>query len=174
MSLALAACAAPPPRYIPQVSAPAAVQTAAPAQVYAYPAQGQDTQRARRDRYECHNWAVSQSRYDPSSMPAPRMAYYEAPAPADYESTAVLAITGAAMGAVVANPRNAGTGAAVGAVIGGLLGAASDSARQEDAQRQADARNTAASRQYNQDSQRTDDYRRALSACLEGRGYNIR
>ncbi|MFT4173687.1 MAG: glycine zipper domain-containing protein [Rhodocyclaceae bacterium] len=173
-SLVLAGCATPLPPYVQQAPAPVAVQAPAPTQIYVYPAQGQDAQRTRRDRYECHNWAVGQSRYDPSAMPAPRAAYYQAPPAPSYQDTAVLAITGAAMGAAVANPHNAGTGAVVGAVVGGLLGAASDATRQEEAQRQADLRNAAANRQYSQDSQRADAYRRALSACLEGRGYNIR
>jgi hypothetical protein len=36
------------------------------AELYVYPARGQSTDQAQRDRYECHLWAVDQTRFDPS------------------------------------------------------------------------------------------------------------
>ena len=40
--------------------------------VYSYPERGQSPARQDRDRYECYEWAMRQSRYDPSlAQPAP-------------------------------------------------------------------------------------------------------
>jgi hypothetical protein len=34
--------------------------------IYVYPSKGQTEKQLDRDRYECHNWAVAQSHYNPS------------------------------------------------------------------------------------------------------------
>jgi len=39
---------------------------ASAAELYVYPARGQTDDQAQRDRYECHLWAVDQTRFDPS------------------------------------------------------------------------------------------------------------
>ena len=62
----LAGCEAPPPRrpqpYRQQVApAPEPVT-----EVIAYPAQGQSEQQLDRDRYECHQWSVKQTGFDPT------------------------------------------------------------------------------------------------------------
>jgi hypothetical protein len=36
------------------------------AELYVYPARGQSADQVQRDRYECHLWAVDQTRFDPS------------------------------------------------------------------------------------------------------------
>ena len=38
-------------------------------QVYFYPKTGQSTEQQSRDHYECYNWAVQQTRFDPSQLP---------------------------------------------------------------------------------------------------------
>ncbi|MFA9438317.1 YMGG-like glycine zipper-containing protein [Uliginosibacterium sp. sgz301328] len=169
LAVVVAGCATPPPsRYAP---APAA-RTETP--IYAYPARGQTEQQTRRDRFECYNWAVNQSGFDPNyAQQAPAPAYVE-PAPNDHANTVILAATGAIIGAAVSNPHNAGTGAAIGAVVGGLTGAAADSAQQQDAQRAADASNAAIQRRGDSYGAQSNGYRRAMTACLEGRGYHVR
>ncbi|MDD5100796.1 MAG: glycine zipper 2TM domain-containing protein, partial [Syntrophales bacterium] len=87
--------------------------------------------------------------------------------------TAALAVAGAVLGALIGGPHHAGQGALIGAAGGAIAGAASDGARIEAAQRQQDAY---AARNRTQDAQlyeKAADFRRAMGACLEGRGYSV-
>jgi len=165
IALSLAACVAPPPRAVAEVpSAPP------PTDVYVYPNQGQSDAQLDRDRYECNTWAVKQSRYDPSEVHAEAQRVHVIAGSPPGANTAVGAVGGAVVGSVLAGPRDAGAGALVGAVAGAIMGAASDSAQQDQAARtqaRYDARTAAA-------EQRAQDYRRAISACLEGRGYTVK
>jgi len=139
-----------------------------PPRVYFYPTQGQSPEQQDRDRYECYNWAVKQTGFDPSRSLPQRERVAVVPSRAPGETTVGAAITGAIIGAMVSNPRNAGGGAIVGAAAGGLLGAAAENSQQQRVEqiqtRRGDAR------------QRRDaaEYRRAMSACLEGRGYSVK
>lgn len=170
-TLSLAACATPPPRTVRQEAPPAAPVT----DVVAYPRQGQSERQLRRDRYECHLWAVRQSGFDPSRervalAAAPRVL----PDPPSGHDTAAGAIGGAAVGAVVSHPGHTAEGAAVGAVVGAVAGAASDASREARAQRIEDVYAERAARRNQAGWQRADGYRRAISACLAGRGYTVR
>jgi hypothetical protein len=148
--------AAPPPPY-PQ-----------PAEIYVYPERGQSPERQDRDRFECYRWAVRQTRFDPSRQqagPAPRVRVIPIRPPvAD-------TIAGAATGAVIGGIATySGEGAAIGAAIGGVVGAISDVHREHtrrDLERSLEARAPAG------EGGRARRYRRALSACLEGRGYAV-
>src|SRR5882757_2625737 len=40
-------------------------------EVYAYPLQGQSPEQTDRDRYDCHEWAVKQTTFDPSAPGVP-------------------------------------------------------------------------------------------------------
>jgi hypothetical protein len=144
-------------------------------QVYVYPAKNQSAEQLDRDRYECYLWAVTQSGFDPSQPSlAPHQRVEVVAAPAAGADTVAGAIAGAVIGAAVSDPRHTGTGAAVGAVIGGVLGSASDAARAQDArqvQRRMDQREAERLARIEQQS---SDYRRALTACLEGRGYTVK
>jgi hypothetical protein len=62
----------------------------------------------------------------------------------------------------------------VGAVIGGAIGAADDAARTERARRIEDSINAREQRIAAAMDQKASGYRRAIGACLEGRGYNVR
>jgi hypothetical protein len=159
----LAACVTPPPRTY-TVPAPA------PQRVFVYPANGQSAEQTDRDRYECHVWAVQQTGVDPSRADA--SAYERVvvqPANPPGSGTAVGAIGGAILGALIAGPRDAGAGLVIGGATGAIVGSASD------ANAQAQARET--QHQYNQSAAagraRADSYRRAISACLQGRGYTV-
>lgn len=157
-----------------------AIQTQPPPRVdvAAYPRNGQSDYQQRRDRYECYNWAVAQSGFDPGRLntrqvPAPPPVHVEPNPPAGTDTVA-LGVTGALIGATVANPRNAGGGAIVGLLLGSLFGAASDSARAASAQRIEEAANMRYDARQHQLYERADRYRRAMAACLEGRGYTVR
>lgn len=162
-ALLLAACVTPPPRTV-------VVPTPPPQRVFVYPANGQSPEQTERDRYECHVWAVQQTGVDPSRADAP--AYERVvvqPANPPGAGTAVGAITGAIIGSVIAGPRNAGAGLVLGGATGAIIGSASD------AQAQAQANQTQA--QINQSMAagraKADSYRRAIGACLQGRGYTV-
>jgi hypothetical protein len=170
----LAGCAdAPPPRHPMRYYAPAPVQPVERvAEVIAYPARGQTPEQLDRDRYECHRWAVQQTGFDPSAQPAavpppPRAA--ELPPPGS--GTAAGAVTGAILGAIVARPGREGGGAVIGAITGAAVGNAAETSARADAER-ADA--YAAASQGARDAGRGGAYRRAMSACLEGRGYTVK
>jgi len=160
-------------------AAPAAV-AASPAPVATtdvifYPNAGQSAVRQDRDRYECYLWSVKQSGFDPSQANlAPPQRVVVQPANPPGAAVAAGAIAGAVMGAAIGSPHDEGQGAAIGAVAGAMLGAAAESSQQAQAaqlQGQYDA--SAAARQARLDAQ-AGAYRRAMSACLEGRGYTVR
>lgn len=136
--------------------APAAV-----AQTYVYPAKGQSAQQQQTDEAECRTWATGQTGVNPS-QPAPTVAT------AGGGGEAVRgAAGGAALGAIGgAIAGSAGKGAAIGAAVGGARGLFARFGREREqatAQSQVDAQHQAA----------MSDYKRALAACLTGRGYTV-
>lgn len=144
-------------------------------QVYFYPQKGQTTDQQSRDHYECYNWAIKQTGFDPSqsSIPPQRRVKVVPMPPPGYD-TAVLAITGAVLGALIAGPRHAGAGALIGAGSGAIAGAASEASRQEYARQMQEAyvnRDQALETRY---EGKAGDFRRAMGACLEGRGYTVK
>ena len=178
--LGLAACYYPAPyhrvvvtRPAPDYSVRASVAPVAP--IFFYPKAGQTPAQQDRDRYECYNWAVNQTGFDPSlASTPPEQRVIVTPVPAPGHDTAVLGVGGAIVGALIGGPRHALGGALIGGAAGALTGAASDSARQESA-RQAEAainsrRDQAREFQF---TGKATDFRRAMSACLEGRGYTV-
>lgn len=168
-SLSVAACVdAPPPRAYyrrpPPVVAPARFQ-----EVIAYPTRGQTPEQLERDRYECHRWAAQQTGFDPAQVQsAPRGPAAQDPVPGS--GLAVGALAGAVLGSIIAPHGSEGGGAIVGAITGGAVGAATENAERADAQRD---RALAASA-GNGGGERAGAYRRAISACLDGRGYSVK
>jgi hypothetical protein len=165
---------APPGRVVHEVPPPPT--PAVPnTQVYVYPSNGQSPQQLDRDRYECHAWAVKQSNFDPSqSHVAPHQRVQVVAMPPQGNDVAAGAATGAVLGAVVSRPREAGAGAIIGAIAGAAIGAASESSKQqqvEAVQRSHDERYEQAAASL---EQQASSYRRAIGACLEGRGYTVK
>jgi hypothetical protein len=174
--LGLTACVdAPPPRRGPPPQARTAPPPPPPVttQVYVYPTGGQSPEQLSRDRYECYQWGVKQSGFDPSQTSlAPHQRVEVVPMPPSGSSTVAGAVTGAVIGAVIA--RDPGAGAVGGAILGGAAGAVSDSqreARARDIQGRYDQRDGARMARL---EEQAGNYRRALSACLEGRGYTVK
>jgi hypothetical protein len=171
-ALMLGACAT--------TTAPAAEPVSAPppppsTQVYFYPTHGQTAAQQDRDRYECYLWATKQTGFDPSSTQlAPHQRVEVKPMPPAGYDTAVGAATGAVLGAVVSPPNRTAEGAAVGAITGAVIGAASDAARQEQAERVQQSYDQRAVQHAAQIEQQASSYRRAMAACLRGRGYTVR
>jgi hypothetical protein len=133
--------------------------------LFIYPQKSQTEEQQSKDRFECHEWAVQQSGFDPtapvSSSPT-----------STQDSTGGEALgragRGAAVGAVGgAIAGDAGKGATIGAAAGGGTGLIKKKRQNQEAA-DAEAQRTAAT------EERQGTYRRALSACLEGRGYTIK
>ena len=129
---------------------------------YAFPQKGQSAEQQKKDEYECHNWAVKQSNYDPTST-----AQAQPPQSAGPERGSGVrgAGRGAAAGAAVgAIGGDAGKGAAVGAGAG-AVGARGQSRREQaKTQEQASAQQSAGQQEY----------AKAKAACLEGKGYSVK
>jgi hypothetical protein len=144
-------------------------------QVYFYPTSGQGAAQQDRDRYECYLWAKKQTGFDPSSPQlAPHQRLEVKPMPPTGQDTAVGAVTGAVLGAAVSSPGRSAEGAAVGAVAGAIIGAASDAERQEQAERVQQGYDQRAVQHAARIEQQASSYRRAMAACLQGRGYSVR
>ncbi|MEW6334151.1 MAG: hypothetical protein AB1558_07755, partial [Thermodesulfobacteriota bacterium] len=101
-------------------------------QLYFYPKSGQTNEQQSRDHFECYNWAVKQTGFDPgrSAIPTDQRVRV-VPMPPPGHDTATLAIAGAVLGALIGGPRHAVEGALIGASGGAIAGAASDTARME-------------------------------------------
>jgi len=179
---ALSGCVVAPvgPRYnrpVYRTTAPPPAPVAAQP-LYFYPQRGQTEALQERDRYECYRWAVRETGSDPGMTAvrsdqridaAPRAAL---PPRADAADVVAGAATGAVLGAAVSSPRNAGGNAVIGAIFGAALGAAAGEARNR-AIDDAQARQDAAAAQRPRVSLQADNFRRAMSACMQGRGYQV-
>jgi hypothetical protein len=145
-------------------------------EIYAYPTKGQSAEQQKQDRYECHVWASEQSGYDPTKPAPAAAAPPPPPAPPPPQGGAVRgAARGAAVGAVGgAIAGDAGQGAAIGAASGALIGGM----RRRDQQRQYSAaqqqhQEAVAASQSSANAGASNAYRRAMGACLQGRGYTV-
>ena len=173
--LSVSIASAEPPIYRSVAPAPPSEGQPRPtSDVYFYPMQSQSRDRQDRDRYECSSWARKQTGYDPSLVhPDHVRPVHVVAVPPPGASVAGGTVAGAVIGASVVRPRDAGQGAVVGAIAGAIVGAAAGDSRR--AQANAEEQRINAARQA--DQARADahaqDYRRAMKACLEGRGYSV-
>ena len=122
---------------------------------------GQSLEQTRRDRYECHNWAVAQTGESPPAAPVIAQR-------ADDDKRALRrervgrAIMGAAIGGTIGglfgDHREPNESVLAGAAVGAGVGAATAGAGRKEEPAQPEG---------------PSDYLRALTACLEGRGYTV-
>ncbi len=131
--------------------------------IVAYPSKGQSQEQQERDRFECYNWAVQQTGYNPQAAQAGTTAAPSYGGPTTVQGAGRGAAVGAIGGAI---GGNAGKGAAIGAAAGGLM---SGMRRREAERQQADM-------QYQQQqatAQQGAGFNRAMATCLQGRGYAV-
>ena len=140
-------------------------------ELFIYPQKGQNAEQQGKDEYECYGWAKGNSGFDPMARPTAT-----APPPkkeAKKGGVGSGALRGLAVGSAVGAISGSGgkqaraTGAAVGGLVGGM--------RRKDQQRQE----AAAQKNWEQEQvanyeRSRNNYNRAYSACLEGRGYTVR
>ena len=134
-----------------------------------YPAKGQSNEQMEQDKFQCYNWARQQTGFDPMQAPTAT----SAPPPKQSEGPGVVggagrgALGGLAVGAIAGDARK---GAAIGAVGGGLFGGMkSNNSRRQNEQQQQQWANQQTANYANQ----RNNYNRAYSACLGGRGYTV-
>ena len=128
-----------------------------------YPAQGQNQEKQSKDDQECRAWATNQTGVNPATLSPPQQ---------QQTTQDRKVLRGAAAGAAVGGLGGSmggefGKGAAVGAAVGALGGGIK---RQQSNQQTASVNQQ--SQQIYQDQ--VNRFNRAYSACMEGRGYNVK
>ena len=148
--------------------------------VYFYPTRDRQNVSAKqqdRDKYECNAWAVQQTGFDPSlpHVPPHQRMRVVASGPPPGAAVGAGAVTGAVVGAAVSNPWESGRGALLGAVAGAAIGGIAEAERNNEANRlQAQANANASGAQTAALEQQAAQFRRAISVCLEARGYSVK
>lgn len=133
--------------------------------LFVFPAKNQDQATQDADEMACYKWAMQQTGYDPINPP--QIQAKKADTSAD-GSAVVGAAGGAAAGAAIgAIAGDAGQGAAIGAVVGGLRGRRAK--KYGDAVEQAHNNQQAAAQQ----KALSDNFNKAFTACMTGKGYTV-
>ena len=141
-----------------------AIGSFAEAGMIVYPAKGQSAEQQQKDEFECHQWAVQQTGYDPTkTQQAPQQQTTQSGRPVA-KGAAGGALVGAGIGSL---SGKAGRGMAIGAGVGALAGGAKR--RQQEQQQAAANQQTQAIQQA-----QVDRYNKAKQACLEGKGYTVK
>ena len=160
--------------------------------VFAYPNAGQSQEQQQADSYQCHQWSVSQTGFDPTqpgAAPAPQYSG-QTPPPQPQQGGGVLglggggmfkgggmlgdAATGAALGAAGgALAGDAGKGAALGALAAGVLGAASRATAPAPQPQAAPPPGYQQQAAAPDQQRRLGDYNAAFGACIKARNYTV-
>ncbi len=134
-------------------------------ELFVFPTNGQSQQQQKIDEFECYKWAMEQTGIDPLNLPRVEAEVESGPSGGAVSGAARGAAAGAAIGAITGD---AGEGAAVGATMGATR--VRRAGEQAPAQRHQQAQANAAA--VEEDAKNT--YRKAFSACIEGKGYTIK
>ena len=136
------------------------------AELIIFPAKGQSSEQTEKDKFSCYGWAKQQTGFDPMAAPTT-----STPAPSQQQKSGGVvrgALGGAALGAIIGDSsRSARNAGAAGALIGGVRQNRANTATAQNTEqwKQQEAGNYANNR---------NQYNRAYSACLEGKGYTVR
>lgn len=164
---------------VPACAGAQATQTAPPASVtsslnkslgvYIFPGKDQSPEQQSKDEQACYSWAVQQSGVDPLNFaPTPVQAVDKSPDGSVAKGAMKGAIGGAVVGGIAHPYHHDGGAAAAGAVLGAMGGAAKKA--KKDAQKEQQAKQAAAAT----DQARIDNFKKAYSVCLEGKGYSVK
>jgi len=121
---------------------------------------GQSLEQTRRDRYECHNWAVEQTGESPPAAPVAQQQTADEKRALRSEriGRAIVGATiGGTLGGLFGNHHEPNESVLAGAAVGAGIGAATAGVGRKEAK----------------EPEGPSDYLRALTACLEGRGYSV-
>lgn len=134
--------------------------------LYVFPSNNQDKDQQELDEYKCYKWAKEQTGFNPTN---PTQVQTEQVDKSPDGSAVVGAAGGAAAGAAIgAIAGDAGKGAAIGAVVGGMRGRRSKVAGDQQKQQQNDQAAAAKEKEL------MDGFKKAFSACMEGKGYTVK
>ena len=134
--------------------------------LYVFPSNNQTQETMDADEIACYKWAKEQTGIDPTNPPQVQAAEVDA---SPDGSAVVGAAKGAAAGAAIgAIAGDAGKGAAIGAVVGGLGGRRAKKAGDQ-AEQQQNTQAAAAT-----EKELMDNFKKAFSACMEGKGYTVK
>jgi len=135
-------------------------------ELYIYPAKDQSAEQQEKDKYECYNWAKNDTGFDPMAVPRATTSAPKA------EKKKGGALKGAAAGAVAGKVLgNSSKTTKRSAAAGGLIGGVSQSSKNAKAEQKQKDWEQKESANY---ANNRNNYNRAYSACLEGRGYTVK
>jgi uncharacterized protein YcfJ len=135
-------------------------------ELYIYPAKGQSADQLDKDKFECYNWAKRDTGFDPMALPR------TSSAPPSGQKKSGGAVTGALGGAVLGGILgDSSRSAKRGAVAGGLIGGVRQSSQNTKTEQKRSDWERKESANY---ANNRNNYNRAYSACLEGRGYTVK
>ena len=134
--------------------------------LYVFPAKNQTAEQQSKDDADCYKWAVKESGYDPMNPTKVEAKKAEGGRSGEVVGGAARgAAAGVAIGAIAGD---AGEGAAIGALAGGLAGRRARKAGNAQEQQ----KNNQAAAQQNAEME--NSFKKAFSACLEGKGYTVK
>jgi hypothetical protein len=152
--------------------------------VYAYPSAGQSTEQMATDQFDCHNWSVQQTGFDPTRDHSPEPIAYTPPPTksggsadrSDGQNAARGGARGAVMGAVVTG--NPVTGVVIGSASSVLFGKKKrkDKEKEEESWQQQHQQQQQLQQQETQEyvKQGTESYRGAYLACMGSKKYSVK
>jgi hypothetical protein len=136
--------------------------------LYVYPGEGQSIEQLAIDENECYQWAQQTSGVDPNNPMAGVQidtAEQQSQGAGAGRGAARGAAKGALIGEITDNDRS--EYAAAGALIGASRGRRQAESQNQQAQQQAQANNEA------QAAARIDSFKKAYTACMQGRKYTV-
>ena len=134
--------------------------------LYVFPTNEQDKEQQELDEYNCYKWAKEQTGINPMKLEQIEAEQVDqSPDGSAVVGAAKGAAAGAAIGAIAGDT---GKGAAIGATVGAMGGRRSKVAG--DAQEQQQNEQAAAAKE----KELMDNFNKAFSACMEGKGYTVK
>ena len=155
----------PTTKALPDTSKMAYNQISNSLKLVVFPAKGQSQKQQKKDEFDCYVWAMQQSGIDPLNTPKTEAAVQSGPTGGAVKGAAGGAVAGVAIGAIAGD---AGKGAAIGAAAGGMRGIKKGKEAQAQQNQQAQASAAAT------DKAKMDSFKKAFSACIEGKGYTVK
>jgi hypothetical protein len=157
---------APQPAAAPAAAGPTQDAAASLLKVYVFPANNQTPDQQAKDSNDCYAWAKQQTGVDPTNPTVPEKADTSKTGQgAAVKGAAKGAAAGAAIGAIAGDT---GKGAAIGATAGGMGGVSAKRQGKKQAEAQAQQQQQAAV------NQQIDSFKKAYTACMEGKKYTVK
>ncbi|WP_096086317.1 hypothetical protein [Agaribacterium haliotis] len=150
-------------------------------EVFYFPTNNQSPEQVEEEKGQCHSWAAEQSKFDPNKAPSSdelaQKMLAENPAPEMQGENRAVA-RGAARGAIIGSTvgrwnNNDRTQAGAAGAVAGAAATAKAADQHKQASAGAHEQKIRQQAQAQLDKQHSD-FNRAMQACMETKGYNIR